>query len=286
MSGWSSPRIRRRRVRVSSSRCAGLLVLAQSVRSTARLLAEVRVSGWSSPRTRRRRVRVSSSRARACSCSPSARRSAARLLAEARVSGWSSPRTRRRRVRVSSSRARAARARPASRRSAARLLAEVRVSGWSSPRTRRRRVRVSSSRCAGLLVLAQRAQVGGEVVGRGEGVGVVVAEDPAAAGEGVLVELRGPARTRPARAGRRRGCWPRSGCRGGRRRGPGGGGSRVSSSSARACCVLAQRRDRSRARLLAAARVSGWSSPSRCRSSCVGLLEQRQGGPRLAAGRR
>ena len=30
---------------------------------------------------------------------------------------------------------------------------------------------------AGLLVLAQRAQVGGEVVGRGEGVGVVVAED-------------------------------------------------------------------------------------------------------------
>ena len=44
---------------------------------------------------------------------------------------------------------------------------------------------------AGLLVLAQRVQVDGEVVGRGEGVGVVVAQDPAAAGEGVLVEGAG-----------------------------------------------------------------------------------------------
>ena len=72
--------------------------------------------------------------------------------------------------------------------------------------------------------LAQRAQVGGEVAGRGQGVGVVVAQDPPAAGEGVLVELAGRPGTRPARAGRRRGCWRRSGCRGGRRPGPGGGG--------------------------------------------------------------
>ena len=98
---------------------------------------------------------------------------------------------------------------PSRARPTARLLAEARVSGWSSPRTRRRRVRVSSSSVAGLLVLAQRAQVDGEVVGRGEGVGVVVAQDPAAAGEGVLVRGRGPARARPARPGRRRGCWPR-----------------------------------------------------------------------------
>ena len=44
---------------------------------------------------------------------------------------------------------------------------------------------------AGLLVVAQRGQVAGEVVGRGEGVGVVVAQDPPAAGEGVLVEGAG-----------------------------------------------------------------------------------------------
>ena len=50
---------------------------------------------------------------------------------------------------------------------------------------------MSSSSCAGLLVLTQPAQVAGEVAGRGEGVGVVVAEDPAAAGQGVLVERAG-----------------------------------------------------------------------------------------------
>ena len=42
-----------------------------------------------------------------------------------------------------------------------------------------------------LLGLAQRAQVGGKVVGRGEGVGVVVTQHPAAAGQGVLVECAG-----------------------------------------------------------------------------------------------
>ena len=45
--------------------------------------------------------------------------------------------------------------------------------------------------CAGLLVFAQRAQVGGEPAGRGEGVGVVVAQHAAEAGEGVVLELAG-----------------------------------------------------------------------------------------------
>ena len=40
-------------------------------------------------------------------------------------------------------------------------------------------------------MLTQRGQDRGEAVGRGEGVGVVVAEDAAAAGEGVLVEVAG-----------------------------------------------------------------------------------------------
>ena len=44
---------------------------------------------------------------------------------------------------------------------------------------------------AGLLVFTQRGQLDGEVVGRGEGVGVVFAQDPAAAGEGVLGEGAG-----------------------------------------------------------------------------------------------
>src|SRR4051812_34149962 len=51
--------------------------------------------------------------------------------------------------------------------------------------------RCSATPAAGLLLFAQRLQVGGEVVSRAEGVGVVVAEDGAAAGEGVLVEFAG-----------------------------------------------------------------------------------------------
>jgi len=42
-----------------------------------------------------------------------------------------------------------------------------------------------------LLALAQRAQVGCKVVGRDEGVGMVVTQHPAAPGDGVLVECAG-----------------------------------------------------------------------------------------------
>jgi hypothetical protein len=42
-----------------------------------------------------------------------------------------------------------------------------------------------------LLGLAQLAQVGGEVVSRGEGVGVIVAQHAAEPGEGVVLELAG-----------------------------------------------------------------------------------------------
>ena len=44
----------------------------------------------------------------------------------------------------------------------------------------------------GLRIVAQREQVEGELAGRGERVGVVLAEDPAAAGQRVLVERAGP----------------------------------------------------------------------------------------------
>ena len=80
----------------------------------------------------------------------------------------------------------------------ARLPAEARVSGWSSPSTRRRRARVSSSRSRAACILAQAAQVGGEVAGGAQRVGVVVAQHAAAAGQGVLVQVPGRLRTRPA----------------------------------------------------------------------------------------
>jgi len=41
-------------------------------------------------------------------------------------------------------------------------------------------------------MLAQRRQIGGEVVDRGQGVGVVLAEHPAATAQGVLLQLAGP----------------------------------------------------------------------------------------------
>src|SRR5262245_30026547 len=42
-----------------------------------------------------------------------------------------------------------------------------------------------------IVRLAERAQVGGEVAGGGQGVGVVVAEDAAAPVQGVLVQVAG-----------------------------------------------------------------------------------------------
>ena len=42
-----------------------------------------------------------------------------------------------------------------------------------------------------IVCLAERAQVDGEVVGGVQGVGVVVAQDAAAAVEGVLVQVAG-----------------------------------------------------------------------------------------------
>ena len=42
-----------------------------------------------------------------------------------------------------------------------------------------------------IVCLAQRAQVGGEVVGGVQGVGVVVAQDAAAAAESVVVQIVG-----------------------------------------------------------------------------------------------
>ena len=81
--------------------------------------------------------------------------------------------------------------------------------GMSSPRTRRRRVRVSSSRVRACWYSPSCVQVAGEVVGRGEGVGVVVAQDPPAAGEGVLVEGAGLLVLAQRVQVARRGCWPR-----------------------------------------------------------------------------
>ena len=58
---------------------------------------------------------------------------------------------------------------------------------------------------AGLLILTQLAQVGREPAGRGEGVGVVVAQHPPEAGEGVVLELAGLGARPPPKARPR---WP------------------------------------------------------------------------------
>ena len=104
-------------------------------------------------------------------------------------------------------------------RAAARLLRMARVLGWSGPRMRSASARVRSYR--GMARSRSPADsVGvGEVVARGQGVGVVGAEDPLAVGQGALVQGDGRVQV-PRRLGRRRrGCCARSGCRGGRRRG-------------------------------------------------------------------
>ena len=58
-------------------------------------------------------------------------------------------------------------------------------------RTANQRSHRSASESRGLVLLTQIREYSGEVVGCSQGVGVVVAEDPAAAGEGVLGELAG-----------------------------------------------------------------------------------------------
>ena len=154
----------------------------------------------------------------------------------------------------------------------------------------------------GRSALTQPTQGDGEVVGRGQGVGVVVAQHPAAPGQGVLVQVRGPlalaqlprvaARLlaesgcrggrRPAPAGAGPGC-PRPGpgpararpalcrlvarllaepgCRGGRRPAPGAAGPGCPRPG-RGPLVPRPASHRVTARLLAEVRVSGWSSPS------------------------
>lgn len=73
VSGWFSPRMRRRRVSTSSSGSRAASSWTSARRSSARLLAELRVLGWSSPRMRWRvatsssRLRAARSR-RACAC--------------------------------------------------------------------------------------------------------------------------------------------------------------------------------------------------------------------------
>ena len=60
---------------------------------------------------------------------------------------------------------------------------------------------------AGLLVLTQRAQVAGEVVGRGEGVGVVLAQDPAVRARVSSSRVRACWES-PNLYRTGRGCWP------------------------------------------------------------------------------
>jgi hypothetical protein len=78
--------------------------------------------------------------------------------------------------------------------------------------------------CAGVLILAQLAQIGGEPAGRGEGFGAVVAQHAPATGEGVVLKLAGLL----VLAQRSRGEAEEAGraqmCRGGRRPGLGGCG--------------------------------------------------------------
>ena len=83
-----------------------------------------------------------------------------------------------------------------------------RVSGWSSPGVRRLRARVSASRVVRLLVLTRgwRRSIA-EVACGAEGVGVVLAEGAAAAGQGVGVHrFVRAADAHPSCSGHSRGC--------------------------------------------------------------------------------
>jgi hypothetical protein len=74
-----------------------------------------------------------------------------------------------------------------------------------------------------LVLTTQGTEIGDEVAGRGQGAGVVIAQYPAAAGEGVLLELASLFVVAQRMQVEGRGSWPSSGCGGGRRPVPGGG---------------------------------------------------------------
>ena len=133
------------------------------------------------------------------------------------------------------------------------------MSGWSSPRTLLATAQRVLVEAAGLLVLALKSEDVRQVVGRGQGVRVVVAEDAAAAGECVFGQAAGSG------VGTQGGQVDDEVVGRGQRAGmigPRTSRRRVSVSSARrhACAVSLSARS-TRARLLADDRVSGWLSP-------------------------
>ena len=85
----------------------------------------------------------------------------------------------------------------------------VRVSGWSSPRIRRLRVRVSFCELPGLLIVTQVPQEQAELAGRGEGVGVVLAEDAAPPAQHLFLQFPGLRVVTQTRTGRWRVGWRR-----------------------------------------------------------------------------
>ena len=202
---------------------AGGLHLPLPCRSPARFLAERKVSGWSSPRTRRRRSRVSWSRSRAACTSPSSRRSAARLAGGGQGVGVVLAQDPAAAVQGVLVQVTGGLDLAQLRRSTARLLAAPGCRGGPRP---------GPGACgpgcpgAGRGRPAPRpvAQVGGQVSGGGQGVGVVLAQDPALAVQGVLVQVAGGLHFAQLAQvdGEEAGGGP--GCRGGPRPGPGGGG--------------------------------------------------------------
>ena len=137
----------------------------------------------------------------------------------------------------------------------------VRVSGWSGPSLAIWASRTRSSRAIASGSLPAARYASGEVVERGQGVGVVGAElgdpgvaDPLEQGDR-LGELAG------GLVRRRRGCRALSGCRGGRGRAWRSRASRTRSKRAIASWSLPAAWY-AKARLLSVVRVSGWSGPS------------------------
>ena len=152
------------------------------------------------------------------------------------VVGWSAPRTRSRSARVCSYSGMASAQvprRPGRRRRGCCARSGCRGGRRPAPA----RGRPGSARSSGIAsAQVPRRLVGaGEVVARGQGVGVVGAQDPLAVGQGLLVQRDRLAQVRPPPGRRRRGCCARPGCRGGRRPAPARGrrGSARSSGIAR-----------------------------------------------------